>query len=205
MLEDIIFLNKFVFEKFIHKQVKINPIDVYDTYRGLQNVILDTKLVAEHYLVLTFEEEFLQNSSFGSPKDKWRRFLNEDLKKLNSSIKQYILLLYRLQDITQDYLFETFLSELYNCKKFYGFIKNDYNIGKIKVNSLQIKSTILKINDFQSDIEKSLTIDLSTYEKRKKLKKDLVLKKSILQKQFNQLKKYILKHFSIEDLVLIRN
>ena len=47
--------------------------------------------MANHYLALDFSEPYLQDSSWGEPIDKWRKFFNKDLELLNKSIKKYLL------------------------------------------------------------------------------------------------------------------
>ena len=90
MLKDIIFLSKKVFDEAFIKEENLSvPKKVYEIYRNLEEVISDLDLVANHYLALDFTEGYLQESSWGEPVDKWRKFFNMDLEQLNESIKKY--------------------------------------------------------------------------------------------------------------------
>ncbi len=129
MLNDITTLTTKIFDKFIPKNAPINSKRIlYDIYRAMQKMIDSTKLVSEHYLALDFTEEYLQNSSFGEPSDKWRYFFNKDLEQLNNSVKDYLLKLNHLApQNTIGACFDGYLSKIYNsnfsmyhrCKWFY--------------------------------------------------------------------------------------
>ena len=126
MLVDIVAISKNIYDEIIEKEVKIaNPIKVYDSYRTLQQVVKSSDLVANHYLALTFEEGFLQNSSFGSAIDKWKCFLNKDLKQLNEAVKQYLLTLYEIimvSDTNSTFGEESILENYFNSKIYYNFV-----------------------------------------------------------------------------------
>ena len=51
-----------------------------------RDVINHYEYALEHYLCLALDLEFLQNSSLGSPYDKWMKFTNEDFGLLAFSI-----------------------------------------------------------------------------------------------------------------------
>jgi len=88
MLQDIVFITKKVFDEFINKELA-NARMAYFTYVKLEEVIYGINLVANHYLALDFEKDFLESSS-KKPADKWRWVLNKDLESLNKAIKEYI-------------------------------------------------------------------------------------------------------------------
>ena len=95
MLKDMLFLTKKVFDEALIKEENLPvPKKVYDVYRNLEEVISDVKLVANHYLALDFSEGYLQDSSWGQPVDKWRKFFNMDLEELNESVKTYLFWIY---------------------------------------------------------------------------------------------------------------
>jgi len=204
MLRDITTLTNKVFGKFLHSKKKLaSTKNLYDTYRALEMVVDSVNLVAKHYLALDFTEEFLQNSSYGKPEDKWRRFINKDLEILNKALKNYLFKLGNLRFEDSYNFSSTFLYEKYNAKTFYDFIKNDYSIGFIEPCSTILIQTLLEdVEDNKNlHIKRFNKIDLSTYEQRVALQQELLFKKKELQNALDSLKEYILKHITIYDLV----
>jgi len=204
MLDDIIKITQEVFSKFIksHKPLS-SPKKVYDSYRALSEVITNVQLVKEHYLALDFTEDFLQNSSYGEAVDKWRVVLNEDLESLNRSVKHYLLEINQLAFKDEQGMFGSFVSKLYNSKTFYGFVRDQYNVGFIEPCSTQLISNTL-INNFDENsyhIEEFNRVDLSSYEKRVSLQKELQDKNILLIVELEKVQKYIVERYTIKDLV----
>jgi len=204
MLDDVIVITQKIFSEFIKSDKQLSSSKaVYDSYRALSEVIADIQVVEQHYLAVDFTEPYLQNSSFKDAVDKWRYFLNRDLERLNSSVKKYLLQINQLAYIDDEDMFGSFLSKLYSAKRFYSFVRDDYNIGYIEPCSTQLISECLKC-DFKEDlyyIEEFKRVDLSSYESRMSLKNELQDKNKVLITELNELKKYILKRYSIDDLL----
>lgn len=74
-------------------QVKPLPITVFMMQR---DVINHYRYAIEHYFDLTLKEPFLQNSSLGTPYEKWRKFSNDDFDLLFYSIRTLITFSSRL-------------------------------------------------------------------------------------------------------------
>lgn len=74
-------------------QIKSLPISVFMMQK---DVINHYKYAVRHYFDLTLQESFLQNSSLGSPYDKWMKFLNDDFDMLFFSIKTLVCFSSRL-------------------------------------------------------------------------------------------------------------
>ncbi len=203
MLKDILFLSKEVFTQALLKEENLrNPKNVYDVYRNLQSVISNVKLVANHYLALDFSEEYLQNSSFGEPVDKWRKFFNMDLERLNESVKKYLHNLSHLAH--EDFGFETYVNTIYSAKTYYAFVRDKYSVGFVEpkctflhINNLKIEQT--KIESFY--ISEHKKINLSTFEARVSLKDELNEINSQLQEELKKLKQYIKDRYSLDDLL----
>ena len=203
MLKDILFLTKKVFDETLIKEENLPvPKKVYDVYRNLQEVISDVKLVANHYLALDFSEHYLQNSSWGEPIDKWRKFFNEDLAELNESVKTYLLNLAHLGH--GDFGFETYVNTIYSAKTYYSFVRDNYSVGFVEpkctflhINNLKIEQT--KIESFY--ISEHKKIDLSTFEDRVSLKDELNEINTQLQEELKKLKQYIKDRYSLDDLI----
>jgi len=206
MLKDITVLTQYVFDQILNSKEEINSKKhLYDTYRTLQKLINDIDLVANHYLVLDFQEEFLQGSSFGKPIDKWRYFLNEDLEKLNINAIEYLQKLNNIAFKDADCFNGSFLSQRFNFKSYYGFVRDNYSVGLIEPCSSDMIIVNLDIqrNDPEKrfNISKFQRISLETYESKVKLQKHLLEQKGILTKYFKCIKNYMLNRYNLEDLL----
>lgn len=63
---------------------------LYQIYLALETVISDCHTILNHYLTVPMEAHFLQNSSFGTPYDKWKVVLEKDFDRLDKSIVEFI-------------------------------------------------------------------------------------------------------------------
>ncbi len=201
MLNDIEFITDYVFKKALDKnQTLPAPAAVYEVSKNLHEMINKINLVANHYLALDFTEEFLQNSSFGTPKDKWRYFLNEDMQCLNNSIRKYI---FSLNSLSHENSFGSYLNELYKSKTLYGFVRDKYNIGLVqKDNYLSQKILKAKKQPFGVlDIYEEKTIDLNNFEQREELQNNLNRKNEIFKEKLTEIRKYICEKYILEDIV----
>lgn len=207
MLVDIVHISKKIYSEVIDKNLKIgNPIKFYDSYRNLKQVIESSTLVANHYLALNFEEKFLQDSSIGNATDKWKYFLNKDLTQLTEALKQYLLSLYEITVINDEDLSfgeDNLLEKYFNAKSFYNLVNREYSCGHVSSENLTLCMNVLVTQyDNQSyNILNQKDIDLSTYEKRKDLKKQIHTQIEEFENLRTQLKQYIQKNFTITDLL----
>lgn len=202
MLKDVIYITKKVFHKALVKKENLrNPKKTYDAFRSLSKLIEDANTVAMHYLALDFSEDFLQNSSWGDPKDKWRIFFNQDLERLNKSLKKY---LQNLSYLTHEDMWETYLNKIYNTKTYYSFIRDNYSVGLVEQNCkffyrMILKTKVEKLENLY--IEEFDKIDVSTYEKRVKLQQNLLASINILKIEYEKFKCYIKERYTLEDLL----
>lgn len=201
MLKDIVTISKETFSEAFNTNKKLSkPKRVYDVYRNLQEVISHASLVANHYLALDFTEAFLQNSSFGEPIDKWRYFFNEDLKKLNESIKDY---LFSISYLSFEDDFKTIVSKKYNCKSYYGFVRDNYNIGFVEPcgSMLHITKLDLKNKDDSRYLAKYLKLDITSFESKKELQEILNKRNELLKIELEKVKTYIQTNYILDDLL----
>jgi len=199
MLRDILDITKKNFSIALNKKrILDDPKSLYDVYIKLANVRQKVSLVSNHYLPLDFTEDYLQNSSYGEPIDKWRFVLNNDLEYLNKAIKEYLFSLAKLRCddhhlcIVYSYfkpLIYTALVEDYRI----GFIKDNESILNIK--KIDTKSLSEKWRYFQ--------IDLSTFEKRKELHFHLIEKNYKLKNELDKVKKYMMSKYTLDNLLYI--
>lgn len=204
MLEDITSLTTKIFVQFLPNNTPINSKKtLYDIYRAMQKLIDSSQLVSEHYLALDFSEEFLQNSSFGEPSDKWRYFFNKDLEELNTNSKNYLLKLNHLAPKDAVNSCSSYISHIYRAKTYYSFVRDDYSVGYVAPCDLLLHSTtlIIKCDKNSSYLEKYSKIDLTTFEQRVALKNEIEEKIKLLQSDLRRLKEYIIKNFTLEDLL----
>jgi hypothetical protein len=208
MLSDVLEISKKVYSLTINSKFSpSSPIELYDSYRKLSDMILNTKTVANHYLALDFNECFLQNSSFGEPKDKWKFFLNKDLKLLNDSVKKYLLKLHHLSIVKSKNpsVCHFPLERFYYMKEYYGFVRDEYNIGQIDANYETIIANVLKLDITPKDnsCNHLIYLDVSTYQKRCALKKELHSKIEKLALLKARLETYLLNHYYLRDLLCL--
>ena len=203
MLKDVLFITKEVFSKALSKKKNLrNPKRVYDVFRSFQEVISDVDLVANHYLALDFTEHYLQNSSFGEPVDKWRYVLNKDLEELNGTVKEYLQNLSYLSH--DDSSFETYVNEIFNAKVYYAFVRDNYNVGFVEQKGNLLHLHILETDkkDMESFyIGKHKKIDLSTFEAKVALQKELNDINVELKIELEKLKQYIKNRYNLDDLL----
>ena len=203
MLKDVLFITKEVFSKALSKKKNLrNPKRVYDVFRSFQEVISDVNLVANHYLALDFTEHYLQNSSFREPVDKWRYFLNKDLEELNGTVKEYLQNLSYLSH--DDSTFETYVNEIFNAKVYYAFVRDNYNVGFVEQKGNLLHLHILKTDKMDIEsfyIGKHKKIDLSTFEAKVALQKELNDINVELKIELEKLKQYIKKRYNLDDLL----
>lgn len=161
---------------------------LYDSYRALSNLVDDVKLVYSHYLVVDFESEHLQNSSFGSAQNKWAFFLNKDLEQLKESYKKYILSLNNIS--------------FGSLKRFGAVFQKTYILGEVDCQTLEYKFNTLKIKKDGSFVTSDYKyFDLKTHEQRKALQDELIKKHDNLEKILLKLKKYIVENITIEEIL----
>ncbi len=203
MLKDIIKVTNFIVDSIEQSdEIVSSKIPLYDLHRKLYAVIDHIGLVANHYLALSMDEEFLQNSSFGKPMDKWRYVLNGDLQTLNKSIKKYLL---QAMYIGFEDAFESLLSSKINQLSYYAFVRDDYNIGYIEPCSSLMRVTYLDTS-FKVDnryLAKYKKIELDTFEKRVEVKELLNNKNMELKSALYRLNTYIAKNFLLDDLLVL--
>lgn len=203
MLKDVLFLTKKVFDEALIKEESLPvPKKVYDVYRNLQEVISDVNLVANHYLALDFSEPYLENSSWGQPVDKWRKFFNMDLEELNESVKTYLHNLAHLGH--GDFGFETYVNTIYSAKTYYAFVRDKYSVGFVEPKCTFLHIHNLKIEQMKTEsfyISEHKKIDLSTFEARVRLKNELNEINIELQEELKKLKKYIKDRYILDDLL----
>lgn len=59
-------------------------------YHLLGDVVNSAERALNHYFPLTLAESFLQNSSLGTPYQKWTKFTNDDFQKLDQCVRRLV-------------------------------------------------------------------------------------------------------------------
>jgi hypothetical protein len=203
MLNDITYLTNFVFSKFIPNNKEIySAKSAHSVCLALEKVISAIHVLEVHYLALTFNEGYLQDSSIGKPVDKWRKYINKDLTSLNKKVTVYLQALNNLTSMSEEYD-GSYLSSLYNYKIFYSFVRDRYNVGIIEPCSCTLMSTTL-LTDIDSTayhITEYKKISLSSYEERLTLQSLLKERAIFLSQSHKELQQYLIKNYTIEDLI----
>ncbi len=204
MLKDVVKITQKVFNEFVPNNEEVNsPKNVYAIYSKLAKVLDTLQLVSEHYLALSFEEEYLQNSSFGEPSDKWRYFFNKDLNYLNDATKEYLQVLSSISAKDDSFSCGGYLSKIYSAKSYYGFVRDKYSVGFIAPCSFTLITKKLSTKvDAQADyLEEYKKIELSTYAQRVSLQQELQERHKNLLKLYQELQAYMLRNYALKDLL----
>jgi len=176
-------------------------------YKALEQMIHSINRLSETNLALTFNERFLNNDA-SSPIETWKAVFSKDLNNLNTDIVNYLKNLVALENI------ENFDEETgaeinhYSCTEklfklewweIHKHLNSRYSIGSFKDDTLDITLNIISIqDDYQY---RKYTIDLFTYESRLLLQNELRKKKQDLKKQLGRLRRYIVLHYTIDDIL----
>lgn len=97
----------FIFADAIHalqidsSRLTVQPLPAA-VYLMQVDVLNHYRYALEHYLCLTLNEPFLQNSSLGTPYQKWAHFTNEDFEMLSFAIHQLLRYTSRLFHETEN-------------------------------------------------------------------------------------------------------
>jgi len=208
LFDDILKLTQMTFAEIKGSKLSIRKILYYDLYRALHEMNYDLYVVLEHYLALTFEEEFLvQTRSYPSAEEKWRDVINRDLIQANSKVQSYLLQLQYLSYDDQDDNLEFQitqkrpLDEYINHKNFYSALAH-YSCGLILENSYILQKTAINFQALENNPIETISIDLSTYEKRLDVKKEGLATLAQLIAIEKEVKAYLIANVSINDLVL---
>ena len=205
MLKDVVEITQQVFNKFALSNEELNfPKNVYAVYSKLAKVLDTLQLVSEHYLALSFDEEYLQNSSFGEPSDKWRYFFNKDLNSLNGAVKEYLLILSSLAAKDDDsFTCSGYISKIYESKSYYGFVRDEYSVGFIEPCSFMLitKKLSTKVDAQTYHLEEFQKTELATYKQRVSLQQELQERHKKLLKLHGDLKAYMLHNYTLKDLL----
>lgn len=201
MHKDVIYLTNLIFQKK-NLYTTDNAKALYDCFRTLQKLIASLDTFSEHYLSLSFEEDFLKNSSFGSPENKWRFFINKDLSDLTISTKDYLSSIRWLRVKANNRPNKSFVDKIYNPKGSYSFIRDSYCMGEVG-SDLILRGKALAYGDIKQyeEMERIIVIELKTYEQRLALQKYIRNNTAILNDTCNNLQNKIVSKFTIEDLL----
>ena len=201
MLKDARVITQYMLNEFIPDNKPLSsPKVCHLIYRKLSYLIDTANLVSEHYLVVDFGDEFLDNISYESAVHRWRELFNSDLEQLNNAIKAYLQALMKLS-LKGD---SSLLNKKYNLMYLSLFIEKQYNLGCVDPCDFLLLSTVLntKINNNQTFlIQDSDMINLETYQSKVTLQKELREEQKLLIQEYERLKSYILKNYTLEALL----
>ena len=119
---------------------------------------------------------------------------------MNLVIKDY---LFSLSGISLKDEEDSLISSKYNCKWFYGFVRDSYNVGFVRPCSaiVDIVQLNLKATNRSNIVQEYKKIELDNYEAKVNLQIHLLEQNDILKEYQKRIKEYILQKVSIEDLI----
>ena len=208
LFADILKLIKMTFDEIKASNLSVRKILYYDLYRALHTMNCELYVTLEHYLALTFEEPFLvETTSFSSGIEKWRTILNEDFARATQHIQTFLR---HLQYISYDDEGESMglgvmqkrpLDDYIEHKNFYDSIAR-YNAGIIAQDSFILEQTCINFPALKKESLTKRIIDLSTYEKRLRVKENGLAILTQLLSLEEEMKQQLRDTTSIEDLLV---
>lgn len=201
LYEDLYTLAALIIHAYESQEGETSPIATYDCYRALNRFNTRLKTLLVHYLPISLDVAYLQNSSFGTPFQKWRYFTNQDFKEATKAAKKFALSLEGLGYMKHGMLTPIAEEKIRSCKQYYGFFHTEYDGGIISEDGESID--LISFETVKDEIKaKSISLDISTFEKRI----DLVRESETIYQQFadleNLMRKLIMNCFTLEDLLL---
>jgi hypothetical protein len=200
LYEDIYDLAATIIHAYVSQDGETSPIGTYDCYRALNRFNGTFKTLLVHYLPISLDAEYLQNSSFGTPLQKWRYFTNQDFEQTTQAAKSLALSLRELGYQDDEEFVSIVAKQIRSCKQYYGFFQTEYDGGIISEEGERINTLSFETSDDTLG-EKPITLDISTFEK----KSILVRESETIYRQFvdleNQMRQLIMKRFTIEDIL----
>ena len=195
MITDITKLTQYLFNQGFENQ---EPLNLYEVFDNLYKMINSIHLVANHYLTLKFDEDFLVNTcGFKSGIDKWRYVLNENLQELHKSIRKYLISLQSLKDSG----IKPKIYRIFKPLRYASLI----DFYELKIKNFEIKLKQIDIDlDYESNLKTTKTISLKTFKDREKLKYHLFRQIQILEDEMDKLRKFISDNFTIDDILYHR-
>ncbi|MEA3290297.1 MAG: hypothetical protein U9Q04_08995 [Campylobacterota bacterium] len=163
----------------------ISKIDLYDSYRLLLNIIKHIEILIDNRcLLFKYDEPLLPSNTKGITYAKCISLLNKDFTDIDIYVKEYILLVNKMSS---------------NEKYFDNIIKGYYCTPIILYDSFSLEYQT--INQTSNTILKKELCVLDSLEKKRKFKEHLIDIKSKLEISSCKIKKYILDHYTISELV----
>jgi len=192
MLTDITKLTQHLFNQGFQNQ---RVLSLYKIFDNLYEMINSIHLVANHYLALRFDEDFLvETTNFTSGIEKWRYFLNEDLKILQKSMRKYLISLQALKE-SESY---PKVYRIFKPTKYTHLI----NLYEMKVEDFELQFRQIDINlDYETNRDTIKSISLKTFKDREKLKYHLFSQMKLLEDEMDKLRNFISDNFTIDDIL----
>lgn len=200
MFHDIIKFSKLTLENALEDAtVKLDLKALYDAYRAMERVIHAMHVLEVHYLHLSFDASFLQDSQHGTPFHKWYLFTEQDFDSVRKSIRQFLIELIYItyDDGTEEDI--SIVEKYFRAKHIFGFFSHYYESGKLSNDGLSVIYTklILDKNNYYEDA----CINIDTHEKRIILCQEIKDSVGEMQKIFDKTKAFLISHATLEDFL----
>lgn len=202
LFEDIQILTTLAVDEFVANHLPFNPIATYDCYRALHRLNASIHIVLVHYLGISHESSFLQNSQHGSPLQKWRMFTNQDLECANEAVREFMSKLRGLGNYHEHEEWSSVLEQYWWHGKHYdAYFRFNYSCGYIDEEGKEIISSSFELTPKKGANLIEVTHDIDTHEKRLALIEETKIIHRALIKAENDLRAFLLMRVNLEDLI----
>ena len=203
MFQDVIKLIQARLVKTLENQtIIIDAQLLYDAYRSMKKAIGAIHVLEAHYLYLSLESSFLQDSQHGTPFQKWYLFTEQDFDSVRKQMREFLVDLIGITYCEGDADIHEHISIMEtssSLKYMFGFFSTYYESGKLSKDGLSIIFT--KLNVGEKNIYEESTIDISTHEKRIALCQEIKTSVEEMQVILMLIKSYLLTNACLEDLL----
>lgn len=180
-------------------------------FHQLKEILKATEHAVTHYLTLTLNEHFLQNSHLGTPYQKWSYFTNDNFKKVDDELKALIPLIQLLLPSTMiEYKLATmWLSKL---SKGYKCCVVEKDKPALLLSSICFDDWLASDDDkfefksrllLRSSVSKQMKLDITDRTILAEVQHDGYVRVEELRTSLRLLAVWIMSNFSLEEIVKV--
>lgn len=204
MFQDIVTLSQATLITAIEDAtIRIDVKALYDTYRAMDRAIYAMHVLEAHYLGISLESNFLQNSDHGTPFQKWYKFTEEDFDKVRIHLREFLTELvhvtYAKNQEDEEDTPTPVIEKYIRAKYIYGYFTHHYESGKLSKDgqSVVCNKLILENNEFYNEV----FISIDSFAKRVALCEEIRASVKEMKQILQAIRSFILAHVSLEELL----
>ena len=204
MFQDIVTLSQATLINAIEDTtIRLDVKALYDTYRAMDHAIYAMHVLEAHYLAISLESDFLENSRYGTPFQKWYKFTEEDFDKVRIHLREFLTELvhvtYAKNQEDEEDTPTPVIEKYIRAKYIYGYFTHHYESGKLSKDgqSVVCNKLILENNEFYNEV----FISIDSFAKRVALCEEIRASVKEMKQILQAIRSFILAHVSLEELL----